>query len=221
METVSVDEGALPALLDRFYDRVRRDPDLGPVFDGAVGDWPAHLEKLAAFWSSIMLTSGRYKGNPVGAHLRHSARVTPEMFDRWLALWTRTTDEMLPPTHAAAMQTKARRIAESLKLALKLATPADRTAFFTKPQPYRSTPEFDETSLPAGLRRTHRTMDGVWGVIRVTEGSIRYDLEDGSDPILLTPDRSGLIRPQQPHHVEPVGSFRMQVDFYNAKPRLD
>ena len=57
-----VDEAGLTALVDRFYAKVRSDVQLAPVFEGAVGDWPAHLEKLSAFWSSVMLTSGRYKG---------------------------------------------------------------------------------------------------------------------------------------------------------------
>jgi hypothetical protein len=64
-------EAALPALLDRFYARVRADAELGPVFNDAVEDWSRHLATLADFWSSVMLTSGRYKGNPMQAHLKH------------------------------------------------------------------------------------------------------------------------------------------------------
>ena len=111
-------EEQLKALVDLFYARVRADPALGPVFNDAIGDWPEHLEKLAAFWSSVMLTSGRYKGNPMLAHMRHRARITPEMFDRWLALWAETTNDAMPAAAAAALQAKAARIAESLQLAL-------------------------------------------------------------------------------------------------------
>lgn len=82
--------------------------------------------------------------------------------------------------------------------------------------PYKSTPVFDETTLPAALRREHRTKDGVWGVIRVLEGELRLVVA-GSETI-LTPDRPGLILPQQPHHVEPLGKMRMQVDFYDRMP---
>ncbi len=81
-------------------------------------DWPQHLEKLVSFWSSVMLTTGRYKGNPVSAHAQHRARITPELFDRWLAIWCETTDELMAPEAAAALQAKAARIAESLRLAL-------------------------------------------------------------------------------------------------------
>ena len=70
-----------------------------------------------------MLTSGRYKGNPVAAHMKHLRVITPAMFDRWLSLWTEVTDETLPPSVAAALQHKAARIGESLKLALYFRLP--------------------------------------------------------------------------------------------------
>lgn len=60
-------EAEIAAVVDLFYDRVRADPMLGPVFNGSVKDWPHHLDRLKAFWSSVMLTSGRYKGDPVAA----------------------------------------------------------------------------------------------------------------------------------------------------------
>ena len=116
-------EAALPALLERFYARVRADAQLGPVFDDAVGDWSRHLATLGDFWSSVMLATGRYKGNPMQAHLAHGARIRPEMFGRWLALWTQTTDESMSPDVAAAMQAKAARIAQSLDLALHFRPP--------------------------------------------------------------------------------------------------
>jgi hemoglobin len=111
------DEG-LAALVDAFYADVRRDPKIGPLFNDAIGDWPHHLGKLAAFWSSVMLTSGRYKGQPMPAHLKHKTRITQDMFDRWLSIWQATTDRLMEPKDAAALQAKAQRIAESLQLAL-------------------------------------------------------------------------------------------------------
>src|SRR3546814_6102479 len=73
---------------------------------------------MVDFWSSVMLTTGRYKGNPMMMHLKHRARITPELFDRWLALWAETTDELMPPDIAAALQAKAGRISESLQLGM-------------------------------------------------------------------------------------------------------
>lgn len=111
-------EHQLAALVDRFYAKVREDEMLGPVFNGAIADWPEHLEKLTAFWSSVMLTSGRYKGNPMMAHLKHVAAIRPAMFNRWLELWRETARETLDEHAAAGVIAKAERIAESLQLGM-------------------------------------------------------------------------------------------------------
>lgn len=88
-------------------------------------------------------------------------------------------------------------------------------------QPYRSTPIFDEDTLPQALRARHNTKAGVWGVIRVLEGELRLTyLEDPPSEVLLTPGQPGLIRPQQPHFVTPLGPMKMQVDFYDQPPTV-
>jgi hemoglobin len=113
-----IDESQLEKLIPHFYALIRRDELLSPLFNAAISDWPGHMDKLIAFWSSVMLTSGRYKGNPMAAHLKHGTQITPAMFERWLALWSEATSESLPAPVAAALQAKAARIAESLSLAL-------------------------------------------------------------------------------------------------------
>jgi hemoglobin len=113
-----MNEKQLAVLVDRFYAKVRQDEVLGPVFNGAIADWPEHLEKLSAFWSSVMLTTGRYKGQPMIAHMKHKSTIEPAMFDRWLDLWRETARETLSEPAAAAIITKAERIAESLQLGL-------------------------------------------------------------------------------------------------------
>lgn len=118
MGDLALDEKGLKLLVDAFYARVRADAQLGPIFNGAIGDWPEHLAKLADFWSSVMLTTGRYKGQPVPAHRKHAGSITPALFERWLALWGQTTDELMEPAVAEVLQAKAARIAESLQLAL-------------------------------------------------------------------------------------------------------
>ena len=111
-------EDEIAKLVDSFYAKVREDDLLGGLFNEAVEDWPEHLVKLQAFWSSVMLTSGRYKGSPMAAHLRHGASLKPEMFGRWLELWRETARELLAQNDADAIIAKAERIAESLSLAL-------------------------------------------------------------------------------------------------------
>ena len=81
--------------------------------------------------------------------------------------------------------------------------------------PYRTTPMFDETTLPAALRREHRTKPGVWGVIRVVEGALELRFAEGAPPQILSPGAPGLVLPDQPHWVTPLGAMRMQVDFYD------
>ena len=119
----SITEDQIAMLIPRFYESVRADAMIGPVFAGAIDRWPPHLETLIAFWSSVMLTSGRYKGNPMAAHMKHLAVITPPMFDSWLALWAQVTAETLPVGIARELQAKANRIAQSLKLALYFRLP--------------------------------------------------------------------------------------------------
>ena len=118
----TIDEPALKRLVETFYERVRTDALIGPVFNDAIGDWPEHLEKLQAFWSSVMLTSGRYKGQPLPAHIRHGARIDGLAFERWLDLWKQVTDDQFEPAVAARFQEKAGRIAESLQLGIRFAS---------------------------------------------------------------------------------------------------
>jgi hemoglobin len=118
----AITEERLRALVDLFYSRVRQDPLIGPVFNRAIRDWPEHLGRLADFWSSVMLTSGRYKGRPLPAHIRHGDAITPQSFERWLGLWRQASEEVMPPAAAAAMQEKAARIAESLSLGMEFAS---------------------------------------------------------------------------------------------------
>jgi hemoglobin len=114
----------LQRLVDRFYAKVRADEMIGPLFNSAVRDWPEHLEKLGAFWSSVMNCSGRYKGSPMAAHLRHAREIEPRMFERWIAIWKCTAHEELRTDQADAVIAKAERISESLQLGL-----------FFKPEP--------------------------------------------------------------------------------------
>ncbi len=84
--------------------------------------------------------------------------------------------------------------------------------------PYRSTPVFDEVTLPKALRKDHRTKPGTWGVIRVLDGSVKLTIVDPATEIIVTPDRPATILPEQTHFVEPIGPMKMQVDFYDEPP---
>ncbi|MBC6980320.1 group III truncated hemoglobin [Caulobacter sp. 17J80-11] len=111
-----ITDEALAVQVERFYDKVRRDPLIGPVFETAIDDWPEHLVKLTDFWSSVTLATGRYRGRPMPAHMK--LPLEPRMFDRWLFLWGETADELFAPAQARVLREKAARIGQSLSLAM-------------------------------------------------------------------------------------------------------
>ncbi len=118
MRIDQISEDEIRRLVDAFYVKVRADPELAPIFNRAIpGDWGPHLATMRDFWSSVMLTSGRYKGNPVATHLRIDG-MESQLFDRWLELFGKTCGELFNDSVAKAFHAKAMRIAESLKLAL-------------------------------------------------------------------------------------------------------
>lgn len=106
----------ITTLVDRFYEKVRVDAQIGPVFNAVVHDWDTHKRLLTSFWSSIALHAGTYRGNPMAAH--RPLPIRAEHFDRWLALWQETCGEELDEAHAALMVEYARRIGRSLKYGL-------------------------------------------------------------------------------------------------------
>jgi tellurite resistance-related uncharacterized protein len=87
---------------------------------------------------------------------------------------------------------------------------------------YKRTPTFTEASIPAGLQSDHSTKDGVWGLIHVEEGQLRYIVTDerrGHSEVILTPtDMAGIVEPTISHHVQPIGSVRFYVEFWKPTP---
>jgi hemoglobin len=114
-----ITEAVIRNLVHVFYARVRCDPLLGPVFNTRVEDWPAHLEKLCAFWSSVMLMTARYKGTPMKAHAE-LPELTPEHFRHWLALFHDTARKICPDAAASLFVDRSKRIAQSLQLGIAL-----------------------------------------------------------------------------------------------------
>ncbi len=111
-----IDEAMIEALIRAFYTRVRQDPLIGPVFEGRVHDWEAHMERLCAFWSSVALMSGRYHGQPMPVHL--PLPIDTPHFDRWLEIFAATARDLCPPAAAAHFLERASRIADSLELGI-------------------------------------------------------------------------------------------------------
>ena len=100
-------------LVYSFYDRVRRDEVLGPVFDEHVKDWDTHLPKMVDFWSSALRGTARFRGAPMPKHAALPG-LTIELFQRWLMLFGQTTNALPNAALAERAQDLAKRIAQSL-----------------------------------------------------------------------------------------------------------
>ncbi|HTO08445.1 MAG TPA: DUF1971 domain-containing protein [Myxococcota bacterium] len=79
--------------------------------------------------------------------------------------------------------------------------------------PYQRTREFSEATLPDGLRHRHTTKAGVWGRICVLEGSLRYRILEPPEEHTLSPLLPGIVEPEIPHEVQPLGKVRFYVEF--------
>ena len=86
------------------------------------------------------------------------------------------------------------------------------------PVPYKVTAIWDQDTLPEAIRNAHNTKPGVWGLLRVLEGSVRLVFHFPPREVCVTPDTPGLIPPEDIHHVELSGSVRLQVEFYREQP---
>ena len=81
--------------------------------------------------------------------------------------------------------------------------------------PYARTATFTAGSIPANLRRSHRTKAATWAKIVILEGRLRYRiLEPDIQEVELSPARPGVVQPEVPHEVEAVGDVRFYVEFY-------
>ena len=99
-------------LVDRFYDKVKDDSLLGPVFNHV--DWPHHLPIMYDFWSSMLLGDQTYRGNPLLKHM-HLA-INKDHFNRWLLLFTETVDENFQGDRAEEVKMRAQSIAGIFQL---------------------------------------------------------------------------------------------------------
>ncbi len=113
-----LDEAQLVELVDRFYDKARIDPLLGPVFGTVVEDWDAHKVLMTSFWATVALRTGHYRGNPLAKH--QPLPIDATHFRRWLELWRGTAHETLDAESAALLIGYADRIGYGMRVGLGL-----------------------------------------------------------------------------------------------------
>ena len=86
------------------------------------------------------------------------------------------------------------------------------------PRPYKSTPVFDEDSLPDAIRSEHRTKPGTWGLLRLLAGRATLVFVEPRREVEVTPDAPAEIPPQATHFVRLDGPVRLQIEFYREPP---
>ena len=115
-------EADVKLLVDTFYLKVNQDDMLAPVFNGFAGvDWSRHLPIMYDFWSGILLGTSRYRGRPFPKHMPLPIDVTH--FQRWLALFNATVDELFVGPKANEAKMRALNIASVFEFRLRKRDP--------------------------------------------------------------------------------------------------
>lgn len=97
-------------LVDHFYDKIRVNQLLGPIFNKIIQDrWPEHLEKMYRFWQTILLEEHTYQGSPFLPHAKLPVNKTH--FDEWLRIFNQTVDELFKGEKAEQAKWRANRMA--------------------------------------------------------------------------------------------------------------
>jgi hemoglobin len=121
MKENQITETSIRQLVDSFYAKVMKDETLSPIFREAIGEdpqiWEFHMQRMYGFWSSVLLGTGVYHGNPLQKH-RNLPTFDISLFDRWLSLFAETAHHLYAVEIADLLIEKSKRIADSLKLGL-------------------------------------------------------------------------------------------------------
>ena len=113
-----IDEATIERLVRSFYTRVREDAELGPIFAARISDWEPHLKRMCEFWSTVVLMTGRYSGQPMQIH--QPLPIDERHFARWLKLFEQTANEVCTPNGARLFIERAQRIAIALRSGIGL-----------------------------------------------------------------------------------------------------
>lgn len=108
-EILSLDD--IKKLVDAFYEKVRKDDVIGPIFNERINDrWPQHLEKMYTFWQTVLLGEHTYFGSPFPPHA--TLPVSHQHFEKWMELFIKTADELFIGEVANEAKWRAGKMAE-------------------------------------------------------------------------------------------------------------
>ncbi|WP_432411215.1 group III truncated hemoglobin [Rasiella sp. SM2506] len=107
-------------LVSTFYEKIRKDPLLGPIFNTAIQDWDAHLEHLTNFWESNLFFKKTYTGNPLEKHVevdqKNNNEINEMHFGVWLNLWFETVNDLFIGERAQLAKNRARNMGTFIHL---------------------------------------------------------------------------------------------------------
>lgn len=116
-------------LVNSFYDRVKLDPQIGPIFIGVIRDnWPAHLEKMYRFWQTVLLDEHSYHGSPFAPHAQMP--LEQRHFETWIGLFVRTVDEHFAGPKADEAKWRAQKMAEMFHYKIQFLNKNPRQSIF-------------------------------------------------------------------------------------------
>jgi len=116
---LGVNEEYIHLLVNEFYNKIRKDPEIGRVFNNVIQDnWDEHLIRMRDFWSSLILNAKRYRGNPMDMH-RKIEDLEPKHFPIWLSYFNETLQETTDEVEIHEyFMTRAERIANNFQLSI-------------------------------------------------------------------------------------------------------
>lgn len=98
-------------LVDIFYERIRANDLLGPIFNSILNDrWSSHLEKMYRFWQTVLLQEHTYTGSPFVPHAK--LPIDQLHFDTWLTIWNDTINDLFEGEKAEEAKWRGDKMAE-------------------------------------------------------------------------------------------------------------
>jgi len=196
---------AITQMVHDFYQQVREDAFLSPVFASRIEDWGPHLGRMVAFWTAVLRAEPTYqpgpKGTPPQMH-RGIAELERAHFIRWLELFEKIAHETYEPDAARTVVRRSHQMARAL------------SAHLDEPEaaPYR-TLRFAAGEIPKSLLTEHDLKRGVHGRLHVREGSLTFvDAEGGRRAV----SAGGVVEiaSQALHHLEDADDAAIEVELF-------
>jgi len=121
MKTDIRDRNDIQKLVAVFYEHLLQDEEFKHLFlDVAQVNMLDHLDLLIDFWESVLFQAGKYKRDPLQAHLdvnqKYHYGLNDSHFNRWLQVFNETVDSLFEGEKATGAKDRARSIATIIKM---------------------------------------------------------------------------------------------------------